>query len=161
MKKIFVLCLVIACALLPAVADDGCGLGVWFDVPGRIGSKTIEGVGLGLPVIANRETEGASLALCGNNVQDMEGLQFALIGFNYAKALEGVQLAFINMFRRQSGDFALQWGFYNQAGENGVQIGFVNHGLNNATFQLGFININKNGLLPVMIFVNFGKNLFD
>lgn len=161
MKKIFVLCVMFACALLPAVADDGFGLGVWFDVPGRIGSKSIEGIGLGLPVIANSKTEGASLALCGNNVQKMEGFQFALFGFNYARSIEGVQIGFVNMPRSQHDEFALQWGFYNQSGENGVQVGFLNNAQNNATFQLGLININKNGLLPIMIFVNFGRDLFD
>jgi len=54
----------------------------------------------------------------------------------------------------------LQWGFYNQSGENGIQIGVINQGKNNASFQLGLININKNGLLPVMIFVNLGKDIF-
>lgn len=161
MKKTIIAVMVAFAAIFSVSADDGFGFGVWFDVPGNISGKSIDGIGLGIPVIANAQTEGASLALCGNNVQDMEGFQFALIGFNYAKALEGVQLSFINMFRRQSGDFALQWGFYNQAGENGIQVGFINNGKNNATFQLGLININKNGLLPVMIFVNFGKNLFD
>ena len=161
MKKIFVACLVIAACVCNSAADDGFGFGVWFDVPSRIGSKSVEGIGLGIPVMANSKTEGASLALCGNNVQKMEGFQFALFGFNYAKRLEGVQLAFVNMFRSQHDEFALQWGFYNQAGENGVQIGFLNNGQNNAAFQLGLININKNGLLPIMIFVNFGRDLFD
>ncbi|MBE6381236.1 MAG: hypothetical protein E7047_09945 [Lentisphaerae bacterium] len=161
MKKIFIACVLGLACMLQLAADDGFGLGVWFDVPNRIGSKSIEGIGLGLPVIANSQTEGASLALCGNNVQKMEGFQFAWLGFNYARSLEGVQLAFVNMQRKQHGDFALQLGFYNQAGENGVQLGFLNNAHNNATFQLGLININKNGLLPIMIFVNFGRDLFD
>ena len=161
MKKflaaVFAAVMTIACVS----ADDGFCLGVWFDVPGNIAGKSIEGIGLGLPVVANRSTEGASLAFCGNNQQKMEGLQFALFGFNYARSLEGVQLGFVNMHRGQHGDFAMQWGFYNQSAENGVQIGFCNNASNNATFQLGLININKNGLLPIMIFVNFGKDLFD
>lgn len=161
MKKIFIACVLGLACMLQLAADDGFGLGVWFDVPSRIGGKAIEGVGLGLPVIANRETEGASLALCGNNVQAMEGLQLALFGFNYARSLEGVQLGFVNMLRAQSGDYALQLGFFNQSGENGVQLGFFNQAQNNATLQLGLININKNGLLPIMIFVNFGRDLFD
>ena len=151
----------ISASIFNLMADDGAGFGVWFNVPKNISAKNIDGIGLGLPVIANNTTEGASLALCGNNVQKMDGFQFALFGFNYARSLEGAQLAFINMCRAQHGEFALQWGFFNQSGENGIQIGVLNHGKNNATFQLGLININKNGLLPVMIFVNFGRNLFD
>ncbi len=157
MKKIIVTLLVAISCFAGAVAGDGFGFGVWFDSS----ENNIEGIGLGLPVIGNNSTEGASLALCGNNVQKMTGFQFAWIGFNYARSMEGVQLALVNMHRGQHGDFAMQWGFYNQSGENGIQIGCLNNGLNNATFQLGLININKNGLLPVMIFVNFGKNLFD
>ena len=157
MKKIVLAAVVAVACLFNVAADEGFGFGVWFDST----EEHIDGIGLGLPVIGNKSTEGASLALCGNNVQIMEGLQFSLIGFNYAKSLEGAQLAFVNMLRRQHGKFALQWGFYNQSAENGVQIGFINNGQNNATFQLGLININKNGFLPIMIFVNFGKNLFD
>ena len=157
MKKIVLSALVACCCLLNAAAGEAFGYGIWFDTS----ASNIEGVGLGLPVIGNSSTEGASLALCGNNVKKMEGFQFAFIGFNYAKSIEGAQLAFVNMHEGQHGDFALQWGFYNQSAENGVQIGFLNNALNNATFQLGLININKNGLLPIMVFVNFGKNLFD
>ena len=154
--------LAFACAAIFSLrADDGAGCGVWFDVPKNISGKSIDGIGIGLPLIANQSTEGASLALCGNNVQKMEGFQFALFGFNYARSLEGAQIAFVNMCRAQHGEFALQWGFFNQSGENGIQVGVLNHGKNNASFQLGLININKNGLLPVMIFVNFGRNLFD
>ena len=115
MKKVLVAVFAAAVTIFNVCADDGFGLGVWFDVPDNIARKSIEGVGLGLPVIANRDTEGASLALCGNNQQKMDGFQFALFGFNYARSLEGVQLAFINMHRGQHGDFALQWGFYNQS----------------------------------------------
>ena len=161
MKKAIVIMLAAVCTVFSAVAGDGFGFGVWFDQPAGIGSKDIDGIALGLPVVANDETEGASLALCGNNTQKMEGLQFTLLGFNYAKSIEGVQLSFINMLRKQHGEFAMQWGFYNQSGENGIQIGMINNGQDNATFQLGLININKNGLLPIMVFVNFGKNLFD
>ena len=50
---------------------------------------------------------------------------------------------------------------YNEAKENGVQIGLINRAENNATFQLGLICINQNGFLPFMVFVNFGKDLFD
>ena len=159
MKK-FVAVLVVACAaVFNLKAADAFSAGVWFDIPVQVASKSIDGIGLGIPVIANAYTDGASLALCGNNVQKMTGVQFAMFGFNYARSLEGVQIAFINMCRAQHGEFALQWGFLNQSGENGIQIGFINHGKNNASFQLGFININKNGLLPVMIFVNLGKDL--
>ena len=161
MKKALVMLLVAVCAVFTAVADDGFGFGVWFDQPSGISSKSIDGIALGLPVVANAKTEGASLALCGNNTQKMEGLQFTLFGFNYANSIEGVQLSFVNMYRKQHGEFAMQWGFYNQSGENGIQLGMINHGKNNATFQLGLVNINKNGLLPIMIFVNFGKDLFD
>jgi hypothetical protein len=112
-------------------------------------------------VISCNDLEGASLALCGNKGKEVSGLQFALFGFNYAKSLYGAQLAFVNIQKGQHDDAALQIGAYNQAAKNGIQIGFINNGQNNATFQLGLININKNGLLPVMIFVNFGKDLFD
>ena len=161
MKKTIVTLLAAVCTVFAAVAGDGFGFGVWFDQPAGLSGKDIEGIALGLPVVANDETEGASLALCGNNTQKMEGLQFTLFGFNYANSIEGVQLSFINMYRKQHGEFAMQWGFYNQSGENGIQLGMINHGKNNATFQLGLVNINKNGLLPIMIFVNFGKDLFD
>lgn len=157
MKKIVLACLLAGFCWFNAAAGDGFGLGVWFDST----EQNIEGIGLGVPVIGNKNTEGASLALCGNNVQKMNGLQFSLLGFNYARSLEGVQISFINMLLKQHGEFALQWGFYNQSAENGVQIGFLNNAQNNASFQLGFININKNGLLPIMIFINFGKDLFD
>ena len=149
--------LVACCCLASAVAGEAFGYGIWFDAS----ENNIEGLGLGLPVIGNNSTEGASLALCGNNVKRMEGFQFAFLGFNYAKSMEGAQLAFVNMLEGQHGDFALQWGFYNQSAKNGVQIGFLNNAQDNATFQLGLININKNGFFPIMIFVNFGKNLFD
>ncbi len=161
MKKIFAVMVFAVACVFGAYADEECAAGVWFDLPGNISRMDIDGIGFGLPVIANDETDGASLALCGNHVQKMTGFQFAFLGFNFARSLEGVQLAFVNMFRKQHGDFGMQWGFYNQAGENGIQIGFLNNGQNNASFQLGLININKNGLLPVMIFVNFGRNLFD
>ncbi len=138
-------------------ADEGAGVGIWFDS----NKSKIEGIGLGLPVIKNSETEGASLALCGNHIGKMEGFSFAFLGFNYAARLEGMQLAFVNIHDGQDGDIALQWGFYNQSARKGVQIGFINNGENDAIFQLGLININKNGLFPVMIFVNFSKNFFD
>lgn len=157
MKKIILAGLLAVACLFNAAADEEFGFGVWFDSS----ENNIEGLGLGLPVIGNKTTDGVSLAICGNKVQKMNGFQFAWLGFNYADSLEGVQLAFINMLRKQHGEFALQWGFYNQSAENGIQIGFLNNAQNNATFQLGLININKNGLLPVMIFVNFGKDLFD
>ena len=160
MKKIIVALVLCVAGAFNLAAADGFGAGVWFDIPVQVTHKSINGVGLGVPVIANASTEGASLALCGNNVQKMTGVQFAMFGFNYARTLEGVQVAFINMCRAQHGDFALQWGFFNQSGENGIQIGVINHGQNNASFQLGLININKNGLLPVMIFVNLGKDIF-
>ena len=161
MKKMMLALLIAGFCGLNLSANDGFGCGVWFNLPKKVSSSSIDGIGLGLPVIANAKTHGASLALCGNNVQKMDGLQFALIGFNYARTIEGVQLGFINMLRAQHGKYALQWGFYNQSGENGIQIGCINNGQNNATFQLGLINLNKNGLLPVMIFVNFGKDFFD
>ena len=91
----------------------------------------------------------------GGAVNAADSIRSAILRF------EKPVLAFVNMHKGQHGDFALQWGFYNQSAENGVQIGVLNNGQNNATFQLGLININKNGLLPVMIFVNFGKDLFD
>ena len=157
MKRVALICLLAVAGLFTAAADDEFGFGVWFNSS----RSNIDGVGLGVPVIGNRKTEGASLALCGNKVHNMEGFQLALLGFNYADRLEGVQLSFINMLNRQCGDFALQLGFYNQSAENGIQIGFLNNAKDNASFQLGLININKNGLLPVMIFVNFDKDFFD
>ena len=142
-------------------AEEAFAAGFWFDVPVGTASASVGGVGLGIPVISNRNTSGLSLALCGNHTRNrMEGFQFALIGFNYAGSLEGVQLAFVNIQDGQHGKFTFQWGFYNQAAKNGIQVGFLNNGQNNATFQLGLLNINKNGLLPFMIFVNFGRDLF-
>ena len=157
MKKFF-LAIAIALTTVTALsAAESVGAGIWFDST----ADNIEGIGFGVPVISNNTTEGASLALCGNSVDKMDGVQFAMFGFNFAESLEGVQLSFINIQDGQHGDFALQWGFYNQAAENGIQIGFLNNAKNNASFQLGFLNINKNGLLPVMIFVNFGKDFFN
>ena len=147
--------LAVAAMAVTVKADDSFGFGVWFNSS----VSNIEGLALGVPVIGNNSTEGASLAICGNHTGKMEGLQFAFIGFNYARALEGVQLAFVNLHDGQSGDLALQWGFFNQSGKGGIQIGFLNNGKNNALFQLGLININKNGWLPVMIFVNFAGDL--
>ena len=161
MKKILVIMAAAFCTIFSAAAMDDFSFGVWYDLPGSISSRKIDGVALGLPVVANARTEGASLALCGNHTQNMDGFQFALLGYNNAVNFEGVQLALVNIFRNQRDEFAMQWGFYNQAGENGIQLGVFNHAKNNASFQLGLININKNGLLPVMIFVNFGKDLFD
>ena len=161
MKKFTVILVAMAVLSLNAMADTGCGWGVWFDVPKSVSNTDVDGIGLGLPLIANRSTEGLSLALIGNNVQKLEGLQFAFFGFNYAKTMEGAQVGFVNLNRGQHGDCAVQIGCFNQSGKNGVQLGFINNGKDNATFQLGFLNINKNGLLPVMIFINFGTGLFD
>ena len=156
MKKFLLAYLLVGVCCLNVFSDDGFALGVWFDSS----KQNIEGIGFGLPVIKNQTTEGASLALCGNEVQKMDGFQLALLGFNYSRSFEGVQIALINMLRKQHGEFAMQWGFYNQSAENGIQIGVLNNARNNASFQLGFININKNGWLPVMLFVNFGKDFF-
>jgi hypothetical protein len=161
MKK-FLIAVVVLFAVLGVVrADESIGCGFWFDSPNNIARTNIEGLGVGLPVIASANMEGASLAICGNDQDRVSGLQFALFGYNYAKSLEGVQLAFVNIQDGQHGEFAFQWGAYNQAAKNGIQIGLINHGQNNATFQFGLLNINKGGLLPIMIFVNFGRDLFD
>ncbi|MBQ9788127.1 MAG: hypothetical protein IJW31_00805 [Lentisphaeria bacterium] len=161
MKKFLVAVIAVFAAVSFVKADESFACGFWFDAPANIAKTNVEGLALGIPVIASGDMEGASLAICGNDQDKVTGFQFAWLGYNYAKSLEGVQLAFINVQDGQHGDFAFQWGFYNQAKENGVQIGFLNNGQNNATFQLGLVNINKGGLLPVMVFVNFGKDLFD
>ncbi len=147
--------------LTAAVAAEPLAVGVWSDVPSGIGSTDVSGVALGIPVVSCGDLEGASLALCGNNTKTTSGFEFALFGFNRARSLEGVQMSLINLQEGQHGDFSLQLGLYNQAAKNGVQLGFINNGRDNATFQFGLININKNGLLPVMIFVNFGRDLFN
>ena len=120
MKKILFTLFVVAAAVC-AFADDNFGAGVWFDCPRNIAGRDIEGLGLGLPVIANDEIEGASLALCGNHSRKVSGFQGALLGFNYAKSLYGAQVAFANFQEGQHDDFAVQVGFYNEAKENGVQ----------------------------------------
>lgn len=160
MKKIL-FALFAAFLALPLSADQPLALGVWKDCPARIGSTDVDGLGIGLPVIDNRNTEGASLALCGNISRKVSGFQGVLIGVNIAESFYGVQLGMVNILKRQHDDAAIQLGFYNQSGKNGVQLGFLNNGGDNATFQFGLININKNGLLPVMIFLNFGRDLFD
>ena len=168
MKKMFLTLVALTAFAYNSFADDlfdleedSFGFGVWFDYPEKIEKKDIEGLGIGLPVISCRDLEGASLALCGNKGKEVSGVQLACLGFNIAESLSGVQLSFVNIQERQHDDFALQIGAYNQSGKNGIQLGFINHGKNNAAFQLGLININKNGFFPVMIFVNFGKDLFD
>ena len=89
-----------------------------------------------------------------------QGLQFTLFGINFAKKIEGLQLAFINFASQQLE--GLQVGFFNHANsDEGFQWGFINYCEDDATFQLGFLNFNKNGLLPVMIFLNFGSDVFD
>lgn len=160
MKK-WMIVLLAAVLALPMMADESVAVGFWKDCPNRIGSTDVDGLGVGLPVIYNRDMEGASLALCGNISRKVSGFQGVWIGVNMADSLYGLQLGMVNIQKGQHDDAAVQWGFYNQAGKNGVQIGFINNGENNATFQLGLVNINKNGLLPVMIFVNFGSDLFD
>ncbi|MBO5924514.1 MAG: hypothetical protein J6Q81_08365, partial [Lentisphaeria bacterium] len=85
MKRVALICLLTVVSMFTAAADDEFGFGVWFNSS----RSNIDGVGLGVPVIGNRKTEGASLALCGNKVHNMEGFQLALLGFNYADRLEG------------------------------------------------------------------------
>ena len=161
MKKIFVAMLLLGVLCASLKAADGFGWGVWYDVPDYVSSQKVEGITLGVPVMANDYTHGVALALCGNNTQRMDGFQGALFGFNFARSLEGVQLGFANIHHGQHGEFAVQVGGFNLSSENGVQVGFFNQSKNNATFQLGLININKNGWLPIMIFVNFSRELFD
>ncbi len=157
MQKFMIAILVFISGTVSLIAGEAAAAGIWFDST----ASNVEGIGFGIPVIGTETTEGASLALCGNHTEKMDGLQFALFGFNFSESLEGAQVAFVNIQEEQHGDFALQWGFYNQAGENGIQIGFLNNASNNASFQLGLLNINKNGLLPVMLFINFGSDIFD
>lgn len=162
MKKWVMLLVLAVFAAMPVMAEESSvGIGVWYECPEDIRGVDVEGLGVGLPLIANGNLEGASVALIGNRSLTVSGLQFSLIGFNYAESLYGVQAALLNFQHGQHDDFALQLGFYNQSDENGVQLGFINNSRNNATFQLGFININKRGFFPVMLFVNFGSDLFD
>ena len=157
MKKTLITTLLSLCAVFTLSAGEPVAAGIWFNST----ADNVEGVGFGLPIIGTESTAGASLAFCGNHTEKMDGLQFSFFGFNFAESLEGVQLSLVNIQEEQHGDFALQWGLYNQSGENGIQVGFINNASNNASFQLGFININKNGLLPVMLFINFGSDIFD
>ena len=161
MKKICIALFAMFAMTFSVLADESFALGFWFDAPKGIASTEVEGIALGVPVISCGNLEGAVLAICGTHTKRMEGLAFAWLGFNYAKSLEGIQLAFVNLQDGQHGDFSLQIGAYNQSAENGVQLGFINNARDNATFQFGFININKNGLLPAMIFVNFGRDFFS
>ena len=160
MKKILLLTVAVFTLTFPLAADDPIGLGILFSLPEATTKQHIRGLGIGLPIIANEQTKGLSLALCGNHTQYATGVQATFFGYNYAKSFYGVQLSFLNVQKEQHGDFATQVGFVNLADENGVQLGFVNVANNNATFQFGLINVNNGGLLPIMIFVNFGKNFF-
>lgn len=160
MKKLIFALMLTATVAFSVFADEGFAYGFWFESPKDVKTKSVDGIALGIPVISFRNLSGASLAICGNDTKKTSGFEFAFLGFNRAESLEGVQLAFVNLQDGQHGDFSFQMGAYNQAGKNGIQLGFINNGKDNATFQFGLININKNGLLPVMIFVNFGKDLF-
>ncbi len=162
MKKVMIALVLAVFTALPVLATESSfALGVWYDCPENIGTTDVEGLCVGVPLIANGEVEGASVALIGNRSREVSGLQFALIGFNFAESLYGIQLGLLNFQGGQHDDFTAQLGFYNQAEENGLQLGFINNSRNNATFQLGFININKRGFFPVMLLVNFGSDLFD
>ncbi len=161
MKKILFALVVVFLSVTVVKAEESFACGFWIDAPAAIGNVDIEGLGVGLPLLGNGDLEGASLSFCGNDQNRVSGLQWAFIGYNYAKSLEGVQMGFINVQDGQHGDFSFQLGAYNQAKQNGIQFGLINNGQNNATFQLGLLNINKGGLIPVMVFVNFGADLFD
>lgn len=161
MKKLLMITLLSLCATVAVHADEAAAVGFWFNAPSGIGSTSVDGLGIGLPILANHNLRGASLALCGNDSAKTSGAQLVLFGYNRAQSLFGLQFGMINFLEKQHDDFALQLGLYNQSSENGVQLGFINNGRNNATLQLGLININKGGLLPVMIFINLGSGLFD
>ncbi|MCQ2378848.1 MAG: hypothetical protein MJ016_06520 [Victivallaceae bacterium] len=161
MKKLLLFSVALFALTFTLAAEEPVGVGVWFEVPENITAKNIRGVGIGLPIVANEATRGASLALCGNHNQYATGFQGTLFGYNYAKSFYGVQVSFLNVVKEQHGDFATQFGMVNLSEKNGVQFGFVNVGVDNATFQFGLVNVNHNGLLPIMIFVNFGKNFFN
>jgi hypothetical protein len=161
MKKFFAVMVLGALVAVNAFADENAAIGFWFDAPKGISSTNVDGIGLGVPVIANKNLRGASLALCGNDSATVSGVQAVLFGYNSAKSMYGLQWGIVNMIEKQHDDFALQLGFFNHSKEQGVQLGFINCGENNATFQLGLVNINKNGFFPIMIFVNFSKDLFD
>lgn len=75
--------------------------------------------------------------------------------------MRGVQLGLANLITQREDGFSVQIGTCSQCRRKGIQIGLINNGLDNTTFQPGLININKNGILPVMIFVNFASDLFD
>ena len=161
MKKAIPVLFALFALTFAAFADDDFGFGLWYDSPEQIKNKKIDGLALGLPVVSSKQVEGASLSLFGNETGIMEGFQGTLLGYNKAKALHGVQLSFVNFQQKQHDDPAVQIGIYNQADGHGVQIGLVNYGKNNATFQFGLINVNKHGLFPVFPFVNFNRRFFD
>lgn len=161
MKKLIAAVLLTLTLTVSVVADDGFAYGFWFNSPKSTKEKTVDGIALGIPVISFKELSGASLALCGNVTEKTTGFEFALIGFNNSTSMSGVQIAFINLQKKQHDDCTVQIGGYNQTGEKGIQVGLINNSRNNALFQLGLININKNGWLPVMILVNFSKEMFD
>ncbi len=158
MKKLLVA--VAACGLMAmaTAADKHFQVGFWFNAPAEIASSTIDGgVSLGIPVSAGYRVRGAELSLIGSASEQMNGFQYAWLGFNSAKTLTGCQLAFVNFVNDDMTQNGFQVGFYNQSAAGGWQFGFINNNRNNAKFQLGLVNINTNGWLPVMVFVNFAK----
>ncbi len=135
-------------------------VGFWTDAPKGVSSKEIHGVGFGIPLCNVKNAHGAELSLiCSMTKGDLHGFTWAWIGMTKVGGQHtGLQLSFINFMG--SADSGVQLGLYNQSEKHGVQLGFINNGRNNSTFQFGLVNINEKGLLPVMIFVNFGKDFF-
>lgn len=161
MKKIYAVMILFLAVMSVFAAEKGVTAGFWYNCPQKSSRTDINGLGLGVPIMANKDMNGVSVALLGNHSGKVNGFQWALIGFNYAETLYGTQLALANIAKGNSNDCVVQIGAYNKSAENGIQIGLVNDADNNAKFQLGLLNFNKNGLLPFMVFINFSNDLFD
>lgn len=146
------------CGMVSAASQVTLQVGFWFDVPQSISQSTVNGgASFGLPVSAGWRVKGAELSLLASASQEIDGFQYALLGYNSTRTLYGCQLSFLNFVKDGIPATGVQIGLYNQSRSGGWQFGLVNNCWNNARFQLGLVNINTNGWLPVMILVNFAR----
>lgn len=169
MKKLAVLAVLLAAAVLPASAETGAlKLSLWDEIAVAVPSNIhdVKGVDLGIAsktstlsgvqfdfLFAQTEYEmnGVSMAWIINLANQVKGAQLGLL--SKSDDIIGAQLGFVNLSMHSA--TGLQWGFFNQAEYmNGLQLGFVNYAKSIDGLQIGLLNIAENGWFPAMVIVN-------
>ncbi len=141
-------------AATPAPSVSSVDVGYWFGCPAAITKADVKGVRFGLPVSAGKgSVTGLEWSLLMAGTDHVEGMQWTVIGPNFASSAEGLQFGFFNSVIREMN--GAQVGFYNFSPKGGWQFGLINFSEGKADWQFGFVNYNAEARFPVTLFVNF------